>query len=49
MEVACLYISSLKGKKKAFEKKRKKGETESKEERTRKSKDRGEFQLAHIF
>jgi hypothetical protein len=35
MEVACLYIGSLKGKK-AFGMKMKKRETESKKERTRK-------------
>jgi hypothetical protein len=35
MEVVCLYIGSLKGKKE-FEKKRKKRDTESKKEMTRK-------------
>jgi hypothetical protein len=44
-----LIYKFFEGKKRRLGRKEKKGETESKEERTRKSKDREEFQLAHIF
>jgi hypothetical protein len=47
MEVVCLYIGSLMGER--LKERKEIRETESKKERTRKLRDGGEFQLAHLF